>query len=125
MIRNVSAPIEVTAGPWTLRETHRELTGQQRSTRVVFADHGRQLAVMCPRYNKVLLYDVTSQAHLDPAAEIALDGRPVAIAMAGDRLVVLERPPGDDKHLGPGWWETFGLDGKVFRPSRPGRLLPR
>ena len=124
VIRNVSAPIEVVAGPWALRETHRELTGQQRSTRVVFADHGRQLAVMCPRYNKVLLYDVTSQAHLDSAAEIALDGRPVAIAMAGDRLVVLERPSGDDKHLAPGWWETFGLDGKSSSPRVPAGYYP-
>ena len=124
MIRNVRAPIEVVAGPWALRETHRELTGQQRSTRVVFADHGRQLAVMCPRYNKVLLYDVTSQAHLDSAAEIALDGRPVAIAMAGDRLVVLERPSGDDKHLAPGWWETFGLDGKSSSPRVPAGYYP-
>ncbi|MGZ5943810.1 MAG: glycerol-3-phosphate 1-O-acyltransferase PlsY [Isosphaeraceae bacterium] len=124
MIRNVRAPIEVVAGPWALREIHRELTGQQRSTRVVFADHGRQLAVMCPRYNKVLLYDVTSQAHLDSAAEIALDGRPVAIAMAGDRLVVLERPSGDDKHLAPGWWETFGLDGKSSSPRVPAGYYP-
>ena len=56
VIRNVNAPIEIVAAPWALRETHRELTGQQRSTRVVFTDHGRQLAVMCPRYNKVLVY---------------------------------------------------------------------
>ncbi|HMF35105.1 MAG TPA: glycerol-3-phosphate 1-O-acyltransferase PlsY [Isosphaeraceae bacterium] len=124
LLRNVDALIEVVAGPWTLRETHRELTGQQRSTRVVFADHGRQLAVMCPRYNKVLLYDVTCRAHLDPAAEIALDGRPVAIAMAGDRLVVLERPSGDDKHLAPGWWETFTLDGKSSSPRVPAGYYP-
>jgi len=124
VLRNASAPIEVTAGPWTLRETHRELTGQQRSTRVVFADHGRQLAVMCPRYNKVLLYDVTSQAHLDPGSEISLDGRPVAIAMAGDRLVVLQRPAGDDKHLAPGWWESFSLGGKSTGPRVPAGYYP-
>ena len=117
------APIEVTAGPWTLRETHRELTGQQRSTRVLFAEHGRKLAVMCPRYNKVLLYDVTLRPDLEPAAEIALEGRPVAMATAGDRLVVLERPPGDDKHLGPGWWETFTLDGSLQAlASRPATI---
>jgi acyl-phosphate glycerol 3-phosphate acyltransferase len=124
VLRNVNSPIEVTVGPWTLRETHRELTGQQRSTRVVFADRGRQLAVMCPRYNKVLLYDVTSQAHLEPASEIALDGRPVAIAMAGHRLVVLQRPPGDDKHLAPGWWESFSLDGKPIGPRVPAGYYP-
>ena len=122
--RDLSAPTDVIAGPWALRETAREITGQQRSTRVVFADHGRLLAVMCPRYNKVLLYDVTSQAHLELASEIALDGRPVAIAMARDRLVVLERPSGDDKHLGPGWWETFGLDGKSAGPRVPAGYYP-
>src|SRR5262249_2290350 len=29
----------------------------------------------------------------------------------GERFVVLERPPGDEKHLVPGWWETFDTDG--------------
>jgi glycerol-3-phosphate acyltransferase PlsY len=124
MVRKVAAPVEVAAGPWILRETHREVTGQQRSTRVLFADHGRLLAVMCPRYNKILLYDVTSNARLDFAVEIALDGRPVAIAMAGDRLVVLERPSGDDKHLTPGWWETFRLDGKPSGPRVPAGYYP-
>jgi len=38
-------PIEVTAGAWTLRETHRELTGQQRSTRIFFTEQGQKLAV--------------------------------------------------------------------------------
>ena len=110
--------------PWALRETDREITGQQRSTRVVFADQGRLLAVMCPRYNKVLLYDVTAHGRLDPASEISLSGRPVAIAMADDRLVVLERPSGDDKHLGPGWWETFDLDGKSAGPRVPAGFYP-
>ena len=77
-------PIEVTAGPWALRETHRELTGQQRSTRVVFADQGRKLAVMCPRYNKVLLYRVTAREPASsPPRRSPLQGRPVAIAAAG------------------------------------------
>jgi glycerol-3-phosphate acyltransferase PlsY len=48
---------------------------------------------------------------MEQAAEIALEGRPVAIATAGDVLRVLQRPAGDDKHLGPGWWESFALDG--------------
>ena len=78
---------------------------------MLFAEEGRKLAVMCPRYNKVLLYDVTDTASLTLKAEIALEGRPVAMATAGQRLVVLQRPPGDDKHLGPGWWESFRFDG--------------
>jgi glycerol-3-phosphate acyltransferase PlsY len=112
VIRRATVPIEVTAGPWALRETHRELTGQQRSTRVVFANHGRTLVVMCPRYNKVLLYRVTPATALELSAKIGVDGRPVAIAEFGDRLAVLQRPAGDDKHLQPGWWETFSLDGR-------------
>ena len=83
VVRRARAPIEVTAGPWALRETHRELTGQQRSTRVLFTERGRKLAVMCPRYNKVLVYRVTARESLEPAAEIALEGRPVAMAAAG------------------------------------------
>ena len=35
--------VEITAGTWTLRETHRELTGQQRSSRVLFGEKGRKL----------------------------------------------------------------------------------
>jgi glycerol-3-phosphate acyltransferase PlsY len=124
LVRRARAPIEVMAGPWALRETHRELTGQQRSTRVIFADHGRKLAVMCPRYNKVLLYDVTEQATLKQTAEMALEGRPVALTTAGDELVILERPPGDDKHLQSGWWETFGLDGKSRGPRVPAGYYP-
>jgi hypothetical protein len=119
LLHHARAPVEATAGPWTLHETHRELTGQQRSTRVLFAEEGRMLAVICPRYNKVLLYDVTDTASLALKAEIALEGRPVAMASAGKHLVVLERPSGDDKHLGPGWWESFRFDG-----SRSGSRVP-
>ena len=125
LVRHARAPIVATAGPWSLRETHRELTGQQRCSRVVFADHGKTLAVLCPRYNKILLYRVTPRAALEPVSEIAVQGRPVAIAAAGERIVVLERPANDDKHLQPGWWESFGLDGHKARPARYGRLLPR
>jgi acyl-phosphate glycerol 3-phosphate acyltransferase len=116
LVRHAREPVMATAGPWSLRETHRELTGQQRCSRVVFADHGKMLAVLCPRYNKILLYRVTSQASLEPVSEIAVEGRPVAIAAAGERIVVLERPANDDKHLQPGWWETFGLDGHKVGP---------
>jgi glycerol-3-phosphate acyltransferase PlsY len=112
VVRSSSTPIQVTAGPWALRETHRERTGQQRSTRVVFADRGRTLAVMCPRYNKVLVYRVNDLSALEPVAEIAVEGRPVAMAPVENRLVVLQRPAGDDKHLEPGWMEVFDLEGK-------------
>ena len=35
-----------------------------------------------------------------------------------------ERPSGDDKHLAPGWWETFGLDGKSSSPRVPAGYYP-
>jgi glycerol-3-phosphate acyltransferase PlsY len=44
-------------------------------------------------------------------AETQLDGRPVGIVATGGRFVVLQRPPGDAKHLEPGWWEAFDRDG--------------
>jgi glycerol-3-phosphate acyltransferase PlsY len=118
------APIEAVAGPWYLREVHRELTGQQRSTRVVFLDHGRKLAVLCPRYNKVLFYEVTEKDRLEPIGEANLEGRPVAIAPWNGSLAVLERPAGDDKHLGPGWWQVFGFEGSPRGPRVPAGYYP-
>ncbi|QEH37364.1 Glycerol-3-phosphate acyltransferase [Aquisphaera giovannonii] len=124
LVRHASAPIEVAAGPLSLREAHRELTGQQRTTRVRFANDGEMLAVMCPRYNKVLVYRVDESLRTESGVEIALDGRPVAIATEGDVLRVLQRPPGDDKHLGPGWWECFALDGARRGPRVPAGYYP-
>jgi glycerol-3-phosphate acyltransferase PlsY len=124
VVRHSKTPVEAIAGPWSLRETHREVTGQQRASRLAFADHGRTLAVMCPRYNKVLLYRVTPADRLELAAEIALEGRPVAIAAAEGRLIALQRPPGDDKHLGPGWLQAFTLDGRPAGGRVPAGYYP-
>jgi glycerol-3-phosphate acyltransferase PlsY len=104
-------PIEVTAGPWRLREIDRASTGQQRVDRVVFAPGGMRLAVACPRYERVLIYEIDARKKLKPIKEIELEGRPVAVAALGNRFVVLERPSGDQRHLEPGWWETFDQEG--------------
>ncbi len=53
----------------------------------------------------------SEQGKLARVTEIELEGRPVALAAFGDRFVVLERPTGDQRHVEPGWWETFDLDG--------------
>ena len=45
------------------------------------------------------------------AREVELEGRPVALVTFGDRFIVLERPHGDERHVEPGWWEVFDLDG--------------
>jgi acyl-phosphate glycerol 3-phosphate acyltransferase len=109
--QHANQSIETTAGPWQLRETSRVATGQQRVDRVVFAAAGTRLAATCPRYDRVIVYQVDGDGKLTTIREIQLDGRPVALANLGDRFVVLERPSGDQRHVEPGWWETFDLDG--------------
>jgi len=111
LYRQVTEPIEATAGPWMLRETDRVMTGQQRVDRVAFAAAGSRLAATCPRYDCMVVYQVEPPGKLALVQEIELEGRPVALATLGDRFVVLERPSGDRRHVEPGWWETFDLDG--------------
>jgi glycerol-3-phosphate acyltransferase PlsY len=103
--------LQVEAGPWMLRETDRTITSQQRVDRVVFAQGGKRLAAICPRYDRLAIYDVTPGAKLALLREVELNGRPVALASNQDRFVVLERPHGDERHVEPGWWEAFDIDG--------------
>ena len=124
LVRNARTPIEIHAGPWSLRETARESTGQQRSTRVVFNERGDRLAVMCPRYNRVLVYGVADDDTLDLVSKIEVAGRPMAIAAAGGKLVVLVRPANDQKHLEAGWSEVFTFDGARIGPRIPAGYYP-
>jgi glycerol-3-phosphate acyltransferase PlsY len=112
LVRNASRTIEAQAGPWSLKETDRLTTGQQRVDRVAFAPGGDRLAGICPRYNHLLIYRVDAADALDLVAETRLEGRPVGVVALGARFVVLQRPPGDAKHLEPGWWEVFDRDGR-------------
>jgi acyl-phosphate glycerol 3-phosphate acyltransferase len=109
--RQAALPIEVKAGPWTLRETDRTATGQQRVDHVAFAGGGSRLAATCPRYDRLLVYGVEAEGRLALVREVELEGRPVALGTLGDRYVVLESPSGDQRHVEPGWWETFDLEG--------------
>jgi glycerol-3-phosphate acyltransferase PlsY len=103
---------ELRVGSYTLAEVARVATGHQRAERLAFAAQGRLLAVTCPRYNRLVLYRITEGLHLEPVQDIALEGRPVALAAASDRVYVLERPAGDARHVEPGFWETFDLTGQ-------------
>ena len=110
--RQANEPIEVSAGPWTLRETDRATTGQQRVDRVAFAARRkparRHLPALRPR--RRLRVERRGKAGSDPRDPAR--GRPVALATLGDRFVVLETPTGDQRHVEPGWWETFDSEGK-------------
>jgi glycerol-3-phosphate acyltransferase PlsY len=109
--RQASQPIQVSAGPWVLRETDRATTGQQRVDRVAFARGGTRLAATCPRYDRIVVYRVEAEGKLAEIREVQLEGRPVALATIVDKFVVLETPTGDQRHVEPGWWETFDCDG--------------
>ena len=122
--RQATQQLETTAGPWMLREIDRTTTGQQRVDRVVFAEGGKRLAAICPRYDRLVIYDVKSDAKLAILREVELEGRPVALAADRDRFVVLERPHGDERHVEPGWWETFDLDGNRKGPRHLAGFYP-
>jgi glycerol-3-phosphate acyltransferase PlsY len=102
----------LTIGCLELSEVARAATSYQRAERVAFADGGRLLAVTCPRYNRLVLYRVSDRDALELEGDLELEGKPVAVCAATDRLYVLERPPGDERHVQPGWWETFDFRGQ-------------
>ena len=60
-----------------------------------------RFVVTCPRYDRVIIYQVGAQKKLETINEIELAGRPVAVAALADRFLVLERPPGDQRHVEP------------------------
>jgi glycerol-3-phosphate acyltransferase PlsY len=109
--KQATQTIEVSAGPWHLRETDRASTGQQRVERVAFAPGGDRLAATCPRYDRVVIYQIGARNTLALVREIELEGRPEAVIAVGDRFVVLVRPSGDRRHLEPGWWQILDSNG--------------
>ena len=98
-------------GPVTLVEVARARTGHQRAGAVAFCDGGRVLAVGCPRYNRLVFFKIDTDATLTPFEDVPLDGMPVAIVPRPDRLLVLQRPSGDARHLEEGYWEAFDFRG--------------
>jgi acyl-phosphate glycerol 3-phosphate acyltransferase len=111
-IRNAAQIVEVSAGPWKLREIDRALTGQQRVDCVAFASGSSRFIVTCPRYDRAIVYQVTPQNKLQTVKEIDIGGRPPPATSLPGRFLVLIRPPGDERHVHPGWWDVFDLDGK-------------
>jgi glycerol-3-phosphate acyltransferase PlsY len=112
LYRKSREPVELVGGSFVLRQVDRVSTGYQRATRAVFLDEGRVLALLCPRYCRLVVFDVSSEQRLQLRVEVELEGRPMALAAAGDRVIVLQRPDSDRRHIEPGWCDTFDLEGK-------------
>jgi glycerol-3-phosphate acyltransferase PlsY len=97
-------------GRWIV--TSRVQTGHQRAERAHFLDGGRLLAVTCPRYDRLVLYRIGEDLKPRLARDWKLGGKPVAVREVGDELIVLQRPSGDARHLEPGFWQRYDLNGE-------------
>jgi glycerol-3-phosphate acyltransferase PlsY len=110
-LEQATRPDVLKVGRHTLTEVARAATGHQRAERVAFANGGKLLVVSCPRYHHVVFYRITEGERLETHRDLELAGKPVAVWPTRDRLFVLSRPPGDQRHVEPGWWEAFDFDG--------------
>ncbi len=108
----VARPSRLVCDSVALEVVARVETAHQRAGRLEFLEGGRRLAVCCPRYNRVVLYQISSDLHFRIVRDIPLEGRPVAVRGWGDRLYVLQRPTSDSRHVEAGWWETFDSRGQ-------------
>ncbi len=113
--RNTTTVIH--AGALQLQPLGREQTGHQRAERVVFFEDGKTLAVACPRYDRLVLYDVTNDNRLDHPRHVKLAGKPMALAVHHGELIVLQRPSGDARHLRPGFWQRYDRIGNPIGNS--------
>jgi glycerol-3-phosphate acyltransferase PlsY len=101
--------VAVSDGNW--RVVARVQTGHQRAERVCFAGGGRRLAVACPRYDRVVIYEVEAMSRLRTLRDVKTVGKPMAVAEFDGALYVLQRHSGDARHLQPAFWQRFDLEG--------------
>ncbi len=87
-------------------------TGLQRADHAEFFEDGNRLAMTCPRYSVVTIWETPENLPPVNRRNVDLQGRPVGLTSLGDKIVVLQRPPGDDRHVKPGFYEVFDRDGK-------------
>lgn len=86
-------------------------TGLQRADHAEFFDGGDRLAMTCPRYSVLTLWETPSDLPPVNRKNVELQGRPVGLTAMGNKIIVLQRPPGDDRHVKPGFFEVFDRDG--------------
>ncbi len=99
----------------------RQRTGLQRADHAEFFDGGNRLAMSCPRYSVLTIWETPNDLPPVNRKNVDLQGRPVGLTALGDKIVVLQRPPGDDRHIKPGFYEVFDRDGtRVGEPVEVG-----
>ena len=115
-LMRASEKITADCGAFTLTEVARARTNHQRATHPVFADSGRTLAAICPRYNRLMIYGVSAQPALQLVHDITLEGQPMALAASEGIFWVLQRPSGDERHIKKGFVRGYRSDGREFGP---------
>ncbi len=112
-------------GAFTIVDLGHVKTGHQRAIRPAFGDGGKLLAVLCPRYNRLMIYRVGEGGSLDLFRDVTLDGQPTAMVGTRGGFLVLQRPTGDDRHVHPGHLQLYGFDGQKSGPRIPVGFDPR
>jgi len=102
----------IDCGAFTLVDLGRAKTGHQRASSPAFSGDGKSLAVLCPRYDRLMIYGVEADRSPMLANDVLLDGQPMALASSGDRFWVLERPSGDERHMKPGHVQGYSQSGE-------------
>ena len=100
-----------------IRLVERVQTGHQRAERVTFLQGGRLVAATCPRYDRLVIFEIGSEPRrLRAVLDTKLPGKPVGLAEAADGLYVLQRPAGDARHIEPGFCQKYDVDGRPLGP---------
>ncbi len=97
---------------WSINQFSRIGTGLQRADDIAFFSNGSRLAMTCPRYTRLTLWQTRPDRAPLPLKTIELEGRPQRLVSFGDKVLVVERPPGDDRHIKPGFMEIFDAEGQ-------------
>lgn len=100
----------VPGGSWRVRT--RVQTGHQRAEAVTFLDGGKRLAVACPRYDRVVIFEIDADLGMRTVADIKTRGKPMALAEYDGQLYVLQRPSGDARHLESAFWQRYSSTGE-------------
>ena len=118
-------PASLDCGAFTLVDLGHVATGHQRAIRPTFGDGGKALAVLCPRYDRMMIYRLDDAGSIRLTKDVALDGQPMSVAATRGGWLCLERPSGDDRHIRPGFLQVYTLDGTKSGPPIAVGFYPR